>query len=85
MESWNGLFPHTNRDIASSSQFESLDKTYHLTELARGDFSGDGFEDTLVAVSWHYREGAGLGNEILLVQRVQPKPLPPPALVPVCF
>ena len=48
-------------------------------------FNGDGFEDTLVEVRWHYREGTGLGNEILLVQRVQPKPLPPPALVLVCF
>ena len=33
-------------------------------------FNGDGFEDSLVEVSWHYRERTGLGNEILLVQRV---------------
>lgn len=39
------------RPALSALQFESLDKTYHLTELARGDFNGDGFEDTLVAVS----------------------------------
>ena len=57
----------------SALQFESLDKTYHLTELARGDFNGDGFEETLVAVSWHYREGTG--HSTLLVQRIQNKPL----------
>ena len=38
-------------------------------------FNGDGFEDSLVEVNWHYREGTGLGNEILLVQRVEGKPL----------
>ena len=27
---------------ATSLQFESANKTYHLTELARGDFNGDG-------------------------------------------
>ena len=60
---------------ATSLQFESLNKTYHLTELARGDFNGDGFEDSLVEVNWRYREGTGLGCSFLLVQRVQSKPL----------
>ena len=55
--------------------FEDSVRTYHLTELARGDFNGDGFEDSLVEVSWHYREGTGLGCSFLLVQRVQSKPL----------
>lgn len=41
-------------------------------------------------MSWHYPEGTGLGNETLLVQRVQSKPLtvqpfplryPPPGLL----
>lgn len=36
-------------------------------------FNGDGFEDTLVAVSWHYREGTGTGCSIILVQRVEGK------------
>ena len=63
------------RSTATSLQFESLNKTSHLTELARGDFNGDGFEDSLVEVNWHYLEGTGLGNEILLVQRVEGKPL----------
>jgi len=36
-------------------------------------FNGHRFEDSLVAVSWHYREGTG--HSTLLVQRVQNKPL----------
>lgn len=60
---------------ATSLQFESSNKSYHLTELARGDFNGDGFEDSLVERSWDYREGTGLGDENLLVQRVEGKQL----------
>jgi|GEM_PF-1920204 len=63
------------RPTAASLQFESANKTYHLTELARGDFNGDGLEDSLVAVSWHYRGGTGLGCSMLLVQRVAGNPL----------
>ena len=63
------------RSTATSLEFESLNKTYHLTELARGDFNGHGFEDSLVEVNWHYREGTGLGCSFLLVQRVESKPL----------
>ena len=63
------------RSTATSLQFESSDRTYHLTELARGDFNGDGFEDSLVEVSWHYREGTGSGQSMFLVQRVEGKPL----------
>ena len=63
------------RSTATSLQFESLNKAYHLTELARGDFNADGFEDSLVAVSWHYREGMGLGCSMLLVQRAEGKTL----------
>ena len=55
--------------------FEDSVRTYQLTELARGDFNGDGFDDSLIEVSWHHREGTGVGNEILLVQRVEGKPL----------
>ena len=61
---------------ATSLQFESLNKTYHLTELARGDFNGDGFEDSLGAVGWLALPGGdGTGHSILLVQRVEGKPL----------
>lgn len=63
------------RSTATSLQFESASKNYHLTELARADFNRDGFEDSLVAVSWHYREGTGLGCSIFLVLRVQNQPL----------
>lgn len=38
-------------------------------------FNGHRFEDSLVEVSWHYREGTGTGYSTLLVQRVQNKPL----------
>jgi hypothetical protein len=47
--------------------------------VGRRRLQWDGFEDSLVEVNWHYREGTGLGNEILLVQRVEPKPLTVPA------
>lgn len=61
------------KPTSSALQFESTLKKVCFTELARGDFNGDGFEETLVAVSWHYREGTG--HSTLLVQRVQNKPL----------
>lgn len=60
---------------ATTLKFESSVRTYHLTELARGDFNSDGFEDSLVEVIWHYREGTGLGCSFLLVQRVEGKQL----------
>ncbi|NBQ69170.1 MAG: hypothetical protein EBU46_10170 [Nitrosomonadaceae bacterium] len=60
---------------ATTLMFESPNRTYHLTELARGDFNGDGLEDSLVAVHWHYREGTGSGQSMFLVQRVEGKPL----------
>ena len=60
---------------ATTLKFESSDRTYLLTELARGDFNGDGFEDSLVGVNWHYREGTGTGCSIILVQRFQNKSL----------
>lgn len=62
------------RSTGTSLQFESSDRTYLLTELARGDFDGDGFEDSLVEVDWHHREGTGVGCSFLLVQRVQSTP-----------
>ena len=65
------------QSAATSLKFEPSDRTYLLTEQARGDFDGDGFEDSLVVVSWRYREGTGLGAQIILVQRVQNKPLTP--------
>lgn len=55
--------------------FEDSVRTYQFTELARGDFNGDRFEDSLVEVSWHYQEGTGLGSETFLVQRAEGKQL----------
>jgi len=52
-------------------KFEFGVRDYHLRELARGDFSGDGNEDSLVVVNWRYREGTGLGCKVILVQRTQ--------------
>ena len=63
------------RSTATTLKFESPNRTHHLTELARGDFNGDGFENALVAVHWHYREGTGSGQSMFLVQRVEGKPL----------
>ena len=59
----------------TSVQFELNGKRYYLAELACGDFNHDGFEDSLVAIQWHYLEGSGLGTVILLVQRIEGKPL----------
>jgi len=53
-----------------SVQFEFDGKRYYLTELARGDFNHDGFEDSLVAIQWRYVEGSGVGVELLLVEAV---------------
>ena len=60
---------------ATTSKFESPNRTYLLIELARGDFDADGFEDSLVEVNWRYGDGTGLGCSIFLVQRVEGKPL----------
>lgn len=59
----------------TSVQFEFNGKRYYLAELARGDFNHDGLEDSLVAIQWHYLEGSGLGTVIVLVQRIEGKPL----------
>lgn len=58
-----------------SVQFEFDGKRYYLTELARGDFNHDGFEDSLVAIQWRYLEGSGAGVELLLVEAAANKPL----------
>jgi len=59
----------------TSVQFEFNGKRYCLAELARGDFSHDGFEDSLVVILWHDLEGSGSGVELLLVQHVNKQPL----------
>ena len=63
------------QSTATTLKFESDVKRYHLTELARGDLNHDGHEDSLVAIQWHYLEGSGLGTVIVLVQRIEGKPL----------
>ena len=56
-------------------KFEDTSRTYHLVELARGDYNHDGVEDSLVQMNWRYVEGSGAGIELLLVQRSATGPL----------
>jgi len=73
-------YPHSDKlwifnSDQISIQFEFNGKRYYLTEMARGDFNRDGFEDSLVAIQWHYVEGSGAGVELLLVEAVGNQPL----------
>lgn len=63
------------RSTATTLQFETSTREYFLSELARGDFNHDGFEDSLVLVYWHYLEGTGRGGHPRLVQQLPGKPL----------
>lgn len=45
--------------------FQNEGQDFSIEELARGDSDGDGFEDALVFVTWHYREGSGFGYELI--------------------
>ena len=51
------------------------DRRYLITELARGDFNHDWFEDSLILVYWHHEDGSGFWVEIQLVQRSATGPL----------
>jgi hypothetical protein len=50
-----------------SLSFQTLPKDFAVEELARGDSNGDGFEDALIFVAWHYREGSGFGYELYVL------------------
>ena len=63
------------QSTATSLTFESPDRRYLITELARGDFNHDGFEDSLILVYWHHEDGSGFWVEIQLVQRSATGPL----------
>ena len=44
-------------------QFQTEGKDFAVEELARGDWDGDGTEDALISVTWHYLpEANGNGN-----------------------
>lgn len=60
---------------ATTLQFETSTRSYHLSELARGDYNHDGAKDSLVWVSWHSIEASGRGADTLLIQRLPGQPL----------
>jgi len=39
--------------LSSSSRFDEFEIEYYITELARGDYDGDGNEDALIEIGWH--------------------------------
>jgi hypothetical protein len=47
------------RSSPQELSFQFKAQTYQLTELARGDWDGDGSEDALVTVTTHYLHGTG--------------------------
>ena len=58
-------------------RFQTEGQDFGIEELARGDVDGDGFEDALVFVTWHYREGSGRGYELQVWSRNKLRPFPP--------
>ena len=56
---------HQGHDIS----FQTEGQDFWIEELARGDVDGDGFEDALILVTWHYREGSGFGYELCVVTK----------------
>ena len=56
----SGKAKHLKRERHQIS-FQTEGQDFWIEELARGDFDGDGFEDALVFVTWHYQEGSGRG------------------------
>ena len=50
-------------------QFQTEARDFAVEELARGDWDGDGTEEALVSVTWHYREGSGFGYELRVVTK----------------
>lgn len=50
-------------------QIQTEGKDFAVEELARGDWDGDGTEEALVSVTWHYREGSGFGYELYVAMK----------------
>lgn len=57
----------------SSMTFSDDDCDYHVTELARGDFDHDGFEDSLIMVAQYYQGGSGRSYTFYVVSRTDRK------------
>jgi hypothetical protein len=51
-------------------RFRFKAQDYQLTELARGDWNGDGQEDVLVAMATHYLHGTGRSYRIFVAERL---------------
>lgn len=49
--------------------FQTEAKDFTIEELARGDWDGDGKEEALVSVTWHYQEGSGFGFELYVATK----------------
>ena len=49
--------------------FQTDARDFALEELARGDWNGDGTEDALISVTWHYKGGSGFGYALYAVTR----------------
>ena len=50
-------------------RFDLDTRSYTIEVLARGDYDHDGFEDSLIYVTWHYKGGTGRGYDAYLVTR----------------
>ena len=56
--------------------FAANGKDYWVNETARGDWDGDGAEDALIQVSWHYQGGSGFGAEQYVFAKKVLLPIP---------
>jgi len=69
----SGKVKNLKRDNHQVS-FQTKGQDFWVEELARGDADGDGFEDALLFVTWHYREGSGRGYALQVWSRNKLRP-----------
>ena len=56
--------------------FAANGRDFTVSEQARGDWNGDGAEDALIQVAWHYQGGSGFGVEQYVFAKKTLLPLP---------
>ena len=53
----------------NSISFETSGMRYSIDELVRGDYDGDGYEDSIIKCNMHYIEGTGRSYTCYIVKR----------------
>ena len=53
----------------NSISFETASERYFINELVRGDYDGDGYEDSIIHIAEYYIEGSGRSFNSYIVKR----------------